>query len=86
MIFVSGEILSTVDIVITRPEQKKIEAILHKVGLTTEDLKCSICKEDLSDLKHLRAIFPYGSAVVCCDKMECLIACRDLLIKKVAEE
>jgi hypothetical protein len=77
--------LSEVDFVITRPDFKKIRVILHRVGLTIEDLKCSICEEDLSDLKHLRAIFPYGSAIVCCDKMECLIACRDKLIARASK-
>lgn len=67
---------------ITRPEDKKVNDILRKTGLTKEDLKCSVCNADLSDLKHLRAIFPYGSALVCCDKMECLLACRDRLISK----
>jgi len=74
--------LESIDIVITRPEEKKVEAILHRTGLTKEGLKCSFCNEDLSDLKHLRAIFPHGSALVCCDKMRCLLACRDKLIEK----
>jgi len=72
------------DVVITRPEESKIDAILRMHGMSRKDLKCSICGEDLSDLKHLRAIFPYKSALVCCDKFECLIACRDKLIAKVS--
>ena len=70
----------SVDVVITRPEQEKVDAILKLYGMSRKDLKCSICGRDLSDLKHLRAIFPYKSALICCDKFECLSACRDKLI------
>ncbi|KPV63649.1 MAG: hypothetical protein AOA66_0781 [Candidatus Bathyarchaeota archaeon BA2] len=74
--------LLSVDFVVTRPEEEKVDAILRTLGMSRKDLKCSICGEDLSDLKHLRAIFPYKSALICCDKFECLSACRDELIAK----
>lgn len=77
-------IIVSVDVVITRPDEKKVDAILRMHGMSRKDLKCSICGEDLSDLKHLRAIFPYKSALVCCDKFECLVACRDKLIAKAS--
>jgi len=72
----------SVDVVVTRPEEDKVDAILRMHGMARKDLKCSICGQDLSDLKHLRAIFPYRSALICCDKFECLSACRDKLIAK----
>jgi hypothetical protein len=72
--------LSKVEIVVSRPDEEKIEAILEKTGMNKKDLKCSICEEPISDLKRVRAIFPYHSALVCCDKIECLLACRDKLI------
>lgn len=65
---------------VSRPDRDKIEAILEKTGMSKTDLKCSICKEPITDLKRIRAIFPYHSALICCDKTECLIACRDKLI------
>jgi hypothetical protein len=72
--------LSKIEIIVSRPDKEKIEAILEKTGMNKKDLKCSICKEPISDLKRIRAIFPYHSALVCCDKIECLLACRDRLI------
>jgi hypothetical protein len=77
-------IIVSADVVITRPDENKVDAILRMHGMSRKDLKCSICGEDLSDLKHLRAIFPYKSALVCCDKFECLVACRDKLIAKAS--
>jgi len=74
----------SVDVVVTRPEEDKVNSILQIHGMSRKDLKCSICGEDLSDLKHLRAIFPYKSALICCDKFECLSACRDKLIAKAS--
>jgi len=75
-----------VEIVISRPDRDKIEAILEKNGMPKEELKCSICNEPISDIKHIRAIFPYHSALVCCDKIECLLACRDKLIAEQISE
>jgi len=72
--------LSVVEIVVWRPDRDKIEAVLEKIGMSKKDLKCSICHEPISDLKRIRAIFPHHSALICCDKIECLIACRDKLI------
>jgi len=71
-----------VNFVVTRPKEENIEAILRLHDVTKEDLKCSICNKDLSDLKHIGVIFPYGSALVCCDKFECIVACRDELIAR----
>jgi len=76
----SVEKMERAHIVITRPEKEKIEAILKKTGMAKKKLKCSICGEPITDLTKIRAIFPYHSALVCCDKIECLIACRDRLI------
>ena len=74
------------NIIITRPEKKKIEAILKKTGMATKELKCSICGKEIKDLNRIRAIFPYHSALICCDKFECLIACRDKLILDVTSK
>ena len=72
--------MSEVEIVVSRPDKDKIEAVLEKTGMSKKDLKCSICNEPISDLKRIRAIFPYHSGLICCDKFECLVACRDKLI------
>jgi hypothetical protein len=72
--------LQSVDIIVTRPDEEKIKEILLRNGMPIKGLKCSICNRDLPDLKQVRAIFPYHSALVCCDNIECLIACRDKLI------
>ena len=72
--------LGEVEIIVSRPDKEKIEAILEKTGMNKKDVKCSICEEPISDLKRVRAIFPYHSALICCDKIECLLACRDKLI------
>ena len=78
--------MSEVEIVVSRPEKDKIEAILEKHGMSKDELRCSICDEHITDVKKIRAIFPYHSALVCCDKIECLIACRDKLIAEPASE
>jgi hypothetical protein len=69
---------------VTRPEEEKILSILEKMGMKKEDLKCSICESNL-ELKDVRAIFPYHSALICCNKPECLIACRDKLIETATD-
>lgn len=74
--------LSNVEIVVSRPDKDKIETILEKTGMSKKDLKCSICNESITDLKRIRAIFPYHSALICCDKIECLIACRNKLLSE----
>lgn len=74
--------MASSDLVVSTRTEENVEAILHSNGLKKSDLKCSICHEDLSDLKHLGAIFPYGSAIISCDRFECLCAVRDLLIAK----
>lgn len=71
-------------IVITRPDKEKIQLILEKTGMDREHLTCSICGHDISDLTNIRAIFPHHSALICCDKIECLIACRDKLIAEAS--
>ena len=78
--------LSEIEIVVSRPDKDKIEAILEKTGMNKKDLKCSICNETITDLKRIRAIFPYHSALICCDKIECLIGCRDKLIARPVSE
>jgi len=70
------------DLMLVRAKEKNVDAILKRHNLTRKDLRCSICNEDLSDLKHLGAIFPYGSALICCDKFECMRACRNKLLIK----
>jgi hypothetical protein len=72
--------MHSTSIVFARPSKERIAAILKRHGMDPRDLKCSVCGRDLSDLKHLRAIFPYKSALICCDKFECISACRDKLI------
>lgn len=71
-------------IVIARPDKDKIQLILEKTGMNRERLKCSICDHDITDITKIRAIFPYHSALICCDKIECLIACRDKLIAEAS--
>ena len=75
-------VLGEIEIVVSRPDKDKIEAVLEKTGMSKEGLKCSICNEPISDLKRIRAIFPHHSALICCDKIECLIACRNKLISE----
>jgi hypothetical protein len=67
-------------IIIARPEKDKIEMALEKTGMSTHDLHCSICNKPITDLKQIRAIFPYHSALICCDSIECLIGCRNKLL------
>lgn len=74
--------MSETEIVISRPDKDKIETILEKTGMRKKDLKCSICDEPITDLKRIRAIFPHHSALICCDKIECLIGCRNKLISE----
>lgn len=78
----NGQKMQGLIIVVTRPDRDKIEAILEKTQMAKERLKCSICGESIKDLTRIRAIFPYHSALVCCDKFECMIACRDKLISE----
>jgi len=72
--------LEKVDIIITRPEKEKIEAALEKTGMDKRNLRCSICNKPITDLRQIRAIFPYHSALICCDDIKCLIACRNKLL------
>lgn len=74
--------MSEVEIVISRPEKSKIEAVLERTGMSKENIKCSICETPISDVRRIRAIFPYHSALICCDKIECLITCRNKLISE----
>jgi len=74
--------LTEVEIIVSRPDKDKIEAILEKTGMSKKDLKCSMCNEPIADLERIRAIFPHHSALICCDKIECLIACRNKLISE----
>jgi len=69
-----------VQIIVARPEKEKIEFALEKHGMSTTDLHCSICDKPITDLKQIRAIFPYHSALICCDSIDCLIACRNKLL------
>jgi hypothetical protein len=79
-------VLVKADTVIARPHKDKIEAFLRKTGMHKKDIKCSICDKPISDLKQIRAIFPYHSvrayhsALISCDKIECLITCRNKMI------
>ena len=70
------------DFILVKRDEENVDAVLRKYGLTKEDLKCSFCKKDLSDLKHLGAIFPGHSTLICCDKFECIMAYRDKLIEE----
>ena len=70
----------SVSIIVSRPEEAKILGILKKMEMDEEDLKCSICDDDLEPL-DIRAIFPHESALICCKKIECLLTCRDRLIE-----
>jgi len=79
--FLNNKMNDIADFIITRPE--KVDFILERYELSREDLKCSVCGDDLSDLKHLRAIYPYRSILISCDKFECMCSIRDLLIEEV---
>ena len=72
--------LSKTEIVVARPDEQKVLSILEKTGMKEQGLKCSMCGHEIS-VKDVRAIFPYHSALICCNKLECLIACRDKLIE-----
>jgi hypothetical protein len=71
-------------VIVTRPDREKVETILKKTGMPIGELKCSLCGEPITDLSRIRAIFPYHSALICCDKFECLVACRNKLISESA--
>lgn len=79
------KVLDKIDIVVAKPEKERIRVILEKTGMSRENLRCSVCNCDLSDLTKIRAIFPYHSALICCNKIECLLACRDKLISERPE-
>jgi len=67
-------------IIVSRTDEKAILAILEKLGMDKEDLKCSICNEDLEPVE-IRALFPHHNVLICCNKIACLIGCRDRLIE-----
>lgn len=69
-----------VQIVVSRPEKEKIESALEMTGMDKHDIHCSICNKQITDVRQIRAIFPYHSALICCDNVECLIACRNKLL------
>ena len=72
------------DTVVARPHKDKIEAVLEKIGMNKKDIKCSICDKPISDSRQISAIFPYHarahSALISCDKVECLITCRNKML------
>jgi len=68
--------------VVVKQKEDVIDVLLKKYGMTRKDLKCAICGMDLSDLRHLGAVFPYASLLVCCDKFDCIYACRNKLLLK----
>jgi len=68
------------------PTKNIVYAILKSLGETGEELRCSICNENLSNLKNLGAIYPYKSALISCNKLECILKCRDMLISKELPE
>lgn len=73
----------SVSFIVSRPNEKIIFAIREKLGMDKEDLKCSICGDDLEP-EEVRAIYPYhDSGLICCDKKACLLTCRDRLIEGV---
>jgi hypothetical protein len=67
-------------IVVARPEKEKIELVLEKTGMNKHDIHCSICNKQIVDVSQIRAIFPYHSALICCDNILCLIECRNKLL------
>ena len=70
----------SISFVVSRPEEKIIFAIFEKLGMDKEDLKCSICSDDLEP-EEVRAFFPHHGGLICCDKVACLLGCRDRLIE-----
>lgn len=72
--------VKNLSIVVSRPDEKIILDILEKLGMDKEDLKCSICNEDLEPIE-IRAIFPHHNVLICCNKIACLFGCRDRLIE-----
>ena len=71
---------SETQIIVARPEKEKIELVLDKTGMDKHNIHCSICDKAITDVRQIRAIFPYHSALICCDNIECLIACRNKLL------
>ena len=69
-----------VQIIVARPEKEKIELVLEKTGMNKNDIHCSICNKEITDVRQIRAIFPYHSALICCDNIQCLIECRNKLL------
>ena len=69
-----------VQVIVARPEKEKIELVLEKTGMDKHNIHCSICDKRITDVRQIRAIFPYHSALICCDNIECLIACRNKLL------
>lgn len=62
--------------------QARAEAIIEEFGLSKDELRCTFCKTDLSDLKHLKAIFRHnGEYLVSCNQFECFMETRDKLIE-----
>lgn len=62
--------------------QARAERILKDFGIRKEDLECTFCKTNLSDLKHLKAIYRHnGEYLVSCDRFECFMETRDKLIE-----
>lgn len=69
-------------LVFSRPTKDMVYAILKSLGEIGEELRCSICNKDLSDLNKIGAIYPYESALISCNRLECILRCRDMLISK----
>ena len=67
-------------IIIARPEKEKIELVLEKTGMDKHNIHCSICNKQIKDVRKIRAIFPFHSALICCDDLQCLIICRNKLL------
>lgn len=66
--------------VFTHPDEKIIKSILASLNEPTDIVRCSVCGKKLIDHNEIGAIYPYKSALVCCKKIECILACSDKLL------
>ena len=67
-------------LVFARPDKNIINSILASLGEPTDIVRCSVCGKKITDHNDIGAIYPYKSALVCCKKIDCILACSDKLI------
>ena len=67
-------------LVFARPDEKIINSILMSLDEPTGIVRCSVCGRKLTDHNDIGAIYPYKSALICCKKIDCILACSDKLL------